>query len=31
MSYTSNDTPIALIHPVVSAGQGDTKVAEHPV
>ena len=31
MKYTSNDIQIILIHPVVSAGQGGTKVVDHPV
>ena len=31
MSYSSNYIQITLIHPVVSTGQGGTKVVEHSV
>ena len=31
MKYTSSDMQIILIHPVVSAGQGGSKVVDHPV
>ena len=31
MKYTSNDIEIILIQPVVLAGQGKSKVVDHPV
>ena len=31
MKYTSNDMQIILIHPVVLAGPGGSKVVDHPV
>ena len=31
MSYTSINIQITLIHPVISVGQGSTKVAKHSV